>query len=104
MATIASTLWVCTDCIILTANGDMPATMTDAELADWTARYGAGIMRETAGYGNVVAGGPCTCGASTAEWEAHADDCGHDAFSRAACQLCQSPLAGERHVASVIQP
>jgi len=103
MATIVSTLWVCTDCIVMLANGDEPAGMDTEQLVGFIGRHRGGIERElSGGYGNVVAGGACTCGATDSE--DHAGGCQSDGFSRAACDLCQSPLAGERHLATVITP
>lgn len=102
--TIASTLWVCTDCIVMLANGDEPADMDTEQLVSFYGRHRGGIERETGGYGNVVPGGPCPVNDGREHDQHDDDECQRDAFSRYPCNLCQSPLAGERHLASVIRP
>lgn len=96
---IGSVLWACTDCLMVSANGE-----AEGAPADHGERYAVGVEREVNGYGHLVPGLPGGC--------AHPDqedpetgsecDCDYDAFSRAACQVCGEPLAGERHALTVI--
>ena len=73
--TETSTLWACTDCVILLANGDMPPEPTEyAPMA---------LLDE-----NVSLGG--------AEHEGEVRD-----FDWSACDGCGSPLGGERHAVTV---
>lgn len=91
---IADDLWLCTDCTMLTANGELGQGDADADKAHadaMTAHLGADWHR------GLVLGG-CT---HAADGE---DSCGCDRveFSSRGCDGCGSPLAGYRHVAAVI--
>jgi hypothetical protein len=82
---ITTDLWVCTDCIFLIANGDLPEEPND---------YDAGaIGRIWAGY-NVVPDG---------RHEGEDEDADVQTFSWASCDGCNSHLGGARHRCAAIK-
>lgn len=70
-------LSVCSDCIMLAANGETPVNMNEEETAEYIAR----VETHTAGL-HVAAGG---------------EDLG---FCKSACDMCGTRLAGDRFAAS----
>jgi ribosomal protein L37AE/L43A len=88
--TETSTLWVCTDCVILLANGDMPPEPTEyapmALLAGQDVTHGS---TEHEGCDNVP------------KWIGAECDCEVQTFSMSTCDGCGSPLGGERHAVTV---
>ena len=83
------TLWVCTDCVILLANDEMPPEPTEyAPMA---------LLDE-----NVSLGGAEHEGCDNApEWIGAECDCDVQTFSMSVCDGCGSPLGGERHAVTV---
>ena len=85
------TIWVCTDCMILHANGDEPTDPREDEPAPWAlwddgSDVTMGITREDHDCDDPDA------------WE-RADDCGCERreFSWSQCQGCGSHLGGSRY-------
>jgi hypothetical protein len=102
MATVATQLWVCSDCLMMLANGDMPEDMPEDYQSAFLARHTAGLERELDGhYGNVVAGGAHHCGDGEA-WRDGDCACEDGGFSNGECDLCRDGLAGDRYAATVI--
>jgi hypothetical protein len=74
MITIGGKGWACQDCTILIANGDAPADLGPATLAEYLER----VEKRTAG--TIVVMG---------------DE--HDDFSWMPCDVCGGNLGGDRH-------
>jgi hypothetical protein len=105
VATIATQLWVCTDCRIAIEYGlgDATVNMSQPDEDAFTERYLAGLDRECHGiYGYLVNGGSHNPDCAN---DGESDcDCEYDSFSRGWCDLCHSHLAGERFAATILQP
>ena len=100
-ARVLGPYWVCTDCIMFLANGDLPADDSGAASA-----IVAGCEREDP-Y-RWVCGGTCEEHAPTEEnpraWEACSEaGCDEMDFSWRTCDCCGSKLGGSRHKASLIK-
>lgn len=93
--------WCCTDCLILLANGEAPADLTESEVTAWQEQIDLrnhgynltlGMLREehscTNANGQTAGdlGGEC--------------DCEVNSFSWSPCDVCGSNLGGERHAVS----
>ena len=85
--------WVCSDCLMFIANGDLP-DCADDETAKAVV---AGVESEP---GHWVAGGEC----EEHQDHNHCAESGCDSrdFSWSDCECCGSSLGGSRHKASVI--
>jgi ferredoxin len=86
--------WACTDCMILLANGEAPADMTDAENDAWV----AAIDEHTAGY-NLTLGMLAEDHSCAGDNGQRPEECSCEtnSFSWSACDVCGSNLGGERH-------
>jgi hypothetical protein len=88
---------ICTDCLMLAANGTEPEHMSTDELADYLERIDEhpnaeyemtlGHLHDDPAVGCFHAGEPCADGCS----------CERHEFAWCPCAMCGSLLAGERH-------
>ena len=97
MITLGGEGWVCTDCIIVLANGDAPCHLSDEELETYLAE----IKHRTQGV-HVVPG-------LGEDWHFSLGcrndgdcDCETDSFSMTPCDTCGESLAGRRHGVSYL--
>lgn len=84
---VISDLWVCVDCVVFIANGDLPE---DPKIAK---KILAGVEREAPG--QWVCDGP-----HEDDGEGEEDDT--LVFSRSPCDCCGSCLGGERHRCAIV--
>lgn len=107
MASAETLLWVCADCLSVLANGnDGVEYMSRADRDQFWVRFSAGMEREAGFRGMwVVPGGPHHCGGPHAGTHDRGEECTCDegGFSRYPCNLCGSPLAGDRFAATVLR-
>jgi hypothetical protein len=93
--------WACTDCLILLANGEVPADLSESEAAAWQEQISErndgynltlGMLREehscrdSEGRTASDLGGEC--------------DCEVNSFSWSPCDVCAAHMGGERHAVS----
>lgn len=91
---------ICTDCVMAVANGEDPVDEDDRY--DWRAgydRFYADLDVESVSLGTSMRQTDCECGPG--DEERHRDECDRDTFSTWPCDLCGTPLAGEREGATV---
>lgn len=81
---IESDLWVCQDCLLLIANGEVPADWTDKEVEDWQEK----ITKRWPDQSGVC------CGDSDLDEE----------FGVLPCEFCGMNLAGSRHHCVDLKP
>ena len=85
--------WACVDCLILLANGDVPAEMTADEITEWQSRIDASTDGFNVTLGMLRDSHECPEGTDECECETRT-------FSWSACDVCGSNLGGERHAVS----
>lgn len=99
MKTVAS-IWVCSDCITLFANGETPPNMPEDE----TAAYLASIDSRTDGY-HVAVGGEHADDCPNmvdGQWEGSTDcTCETEEFLWRQCGACGSTVGGSRHAVTL---
>lgn len=81
MVDIIDDLWVCCDCIMMIANGDLP-TGSDADVEDFQEAFDIACERE-----------------APYQWVAGSEE---NEFSWRHCDCCHSSLGGSRHEAYLI--
>jgi hypothetical protein len=110
VATAETQLWVCTDCIMVLANGsDGVSYLAEDDAAEFWARFSAGVEREAPDSGMGIVPGACSHSPACALEEPGDDEepecsCSVIDFSRMTCDVCGTGLAGERHAATVLRP
>lgn len=95
MAQETWTKWVCSDCMVLMANGETPPEMSEEETEAWLAKienHGhttIGLMREEheCDYDQDWHSGHCTCETREFSWDP--------------CDSCGSRLGGSRHAVTL---
>lgn len=91
-------VWVCTDCMVLLANGEPPTEPTDCEPLNLF-RDNDGISRVSVGM--TWADHDDECPNRQAEALVTECSCEHDTFSCQHCDGCGSHLGGERFAATL---
>jgi hypothetical protein len=105
--------WACIDCLILLANGDGPQYMTDDDLSDYERHVADTRDRYRVHLGHASEdheGYHCPRKGGWNEWDDELDDyvevapdpdgecdCEVIPFDTRGCDVCGSPLAGEKH-------
>lgn len=99
MITLGGEGWVCTDCIIVIANGDAPCHLSDDELSDYLAE----IEHRTLGVHVVPGLGEDYHNSQgcAMRGECH---CETEDYSYSTCDLCGESLPGRRHGVSYLSP
>jgi hypothetical protein len=106
-------MWVCTDCMMLFANGENPPEATEEETAAWHAAIDASIPD---GY-RVACGGTHEVGCANVEWDDDGNyvswigssDCQCETidFTWRSCDTCHNSLpgggAGHRHAITLME-
>lgn len=90
-----ATGWVCTDCVHLEANGEMPPEWDRAEAEAWLERVEA-----SGDWSLGMMLGEDGCEHSEDEYAEHAEQCERVEFSWSACDSCGSRLGGAREAAT----
>lgn len=90
-----TTGWICTDCLMLLANGETPPEMSEEETAEYLARVEEDDCETTLGLLWEEHEEGCT-NRDASEWveECYCDE---QTFSWSACDMCRSGLGGARH-------
>lgn len=89
--------WICTDCMILLANGDTPVDMSEEETATWLDSLSDDEMTP----GLVSEEHDEDCPNHHDEWKGEECYCERQEFSWSACDSCGSKLGGERHAVTI---
>lgn len=93
MPTPVTSLWVCVDCIMLAANGEVSDPPPACPPMDLLAGHDVTIGLSMADHAEDCPNYP--------EWIGAECDCETVAFSTMPCEGCGSRLAGERHAMTV---
>lgn len=88
-----ATGWICTDCMMLLANGEAPPEMSEEETAAWL----ASIDDETEMTPGLLAEEHDEDCPNHGGWQGVECSCERQEFSWSACDSCGSHLGGERH-------
>jgi len=86
--------WACVDCMILLANGETDGNWTEAEKAEFLARFEAGTADCEVTLGMMAEYHEC---ADDDGEMADECDCEEMTFSWSSCDICRSNLGGSRH-------
>jgi hypothetical protein len=91
-----ATSWACVDCLFLLANGDTDPMWSDAEQADFLARFERGTDGAEVTLGMLATEHDETC-PNYGDWQGHECSCETRTFSWSPCGVCGSSLGGSRH-------